>query len=70
MSPGDGVMSAEKRYLGDGVYASFDGYHVWIWTSDGIRESEKIALESTVLFALNTYDRDMRKQPIRIGDRP
>lgn len=38
----------DKRYLGDGVYAGFDGYHIWIWTSDGITESKKIAIESDV----------------------
>jgi hypothetical protein len=27
-------------YLGDGVYASFDGYHIWLYTDvDGQRHS-------------------------------
>lgn len=45
----------EPTYLGDAVYARFDGFHVWIWTSDGIRNSPEIALEPSVLAALNDY---------------
>jgi hypothetical protein len=47
-------------YLGDGVYCSFDGYQTWIWTSNGERESEKIALEVQVLSKLIEYDKRMR----------
>lgn len=43
------------EYIGDGVYATFDGYQVWIWTSDGIRQSEKVAIEPTTLGRLNAY---------------
>ena len=39
-------------YLGDGVYAQFDGYHVWVWTSDGLHPGDKIALDPSVLKAL------------------
>lgn len=38
-----------QTYLGDGVYAEFDGYQVYVWTSNGIKESERIALEPSVL---------------------
>jgi len=56
-------MEKEPTYLGDGVYATFDGYQVWVWTSNGIRESERIALEPEVLDALNRYDAQCRKRP-------
>ena len=49
------MMEAET-YLGDGVYASFDGFQVWVWTSNGLRESERIALEPGVLEALNRFN--------------
>jgi hypothetical protein len=39
------------RYLGDGVYASFDGYQIWISLHDGSR----IALEPEVIQALLKY---------------
>src|SRR6478609_7222956 len=45
----------DKSYLGDGVYCGHDGYHIWIWTSDGIRESEKIALELSAYENLVAY---------------
>ncbi len=45
---------APERYLGDGVYASFDGYQIWLHTQ---RESgwHEIALESEVLESLAMY---------------
>ena len=45
----------DETYLGDGVYAAQDGYHIWIWTSDGIDKSKPIALEPQVLDALTKY---------------
>lgn len=46
-------------YLGDGVYASFDGYQVWLRTP---RESgwHEIALEPPVLAALEEYVQSLR----------
>lgn len=41
----------ERDYLGDGVYAGHDGFQVWLATLQGSR----IALEPTVLAALNRY---------------
>ena len=43
-----------KTYLGDGVYASHDGYHVWL-SLDAQNPSIKIALEPAVLRALFDY---------------
>jgi hypothetical protein len=42
-------------YLGDGVYCCFDGYQIWLWTSNGYVDSERIALEPMVLDNLNRY---------------
>jgi hypothetical protein len=50
-----------KAYIGDGVYADFDGYYIWLYTSDGIEKSAKIALEPEVLDALNNFALEMRK---------
>ncbi len=44
-----------QTYLGDGVYARFDGYHVWIWTSDGYNKSVEIALEPAVIAEINAF---------------
>lgn len=47
-------MNARETYLGDGVYASFDGYHVWLDTR-GQEPVNKIALEPYVLKELWSY---------------
>jgi hypothetical protein len=44
----------KPKYLGDGVYASFDGYQIWLVVEPG---SKAIALEPAVLDALNDYAR-------------
>jgi hypothetical protein len=47
-----------KRYLGDGVYAGYDGYQVWIWADrDGQRHA--IALEPKTQVDLNRYFQDL-----------
>jgi len=48
------------EYLGDGVYASFDGYQVWLHV--GRHDSPPVvALEPAVLRALVEYDKRMRE---------
>lgn len=52
----------EDTHLGDGVYASFDGFHVWL----DLRAQDpsiRIALEPPVLRALDHY-RDALRQRI------
>lgn len=44
----------EDEYLGDGVYASFDGYHV-ILDLRGQDNTTRIALEPPVLIKLVRY---------------
>jgi hypothetical protein len=43
------------RYIGDGVYTSFDGYHIWLTTQEGMR----IALEPPVYDQLVRYQSDL-----------
>ena len=45
----------DKQYLGDGVYAQNDGFHIWLTVEDGIDVQHKIALEPQVLAALDRY---------------
>ena len=45
----------EPEYLGDGVYASFDGYHVWLRTGSHDNPDNTIALEPGVWNALVRY---------------
>lgn len=37
-----------RTYLGDGVYANFDGYYLWVTAENGLEVTDKIALDSTV----------------------
>jgi hypothetical protein len=44
-----------KTYLGDGVYANFDGYSIILTTEDGISVTNEIYLEPEVWQALLEY---------------
>ena len=48
----------EDRYLGDGVYASFDGYHV-VLDLRAQDNTTKIFLDPQVVFALREFTRDI-----------
>lgn len=50
-------MGNQKRYLGDSVYADFDGEYVWLTTENGYPDDprNKIALGPDELDALNQY---------------
>ena len=39
----------QKRYIGDSVYASFDGEYIWLETDNGLGVSNRIALDAEVL---------------------
>jgi hypothetical protein len=45
----------DPRYLGDGVYASYDGYHIWLAANH--HENKVVALEPEVFRALVEYAR-------------
>lgn len=49
----------KDRYLGDGVYASFDGYQIWLVLKDV--KNTRIALDPNVMDALNKYYEDIKK---------
>lgn len=48
-------LLTHKQYLGDGVYAGFDGYHLWLYTDNGLEVTDKIALEPEVLSSFFSY---------------
>ena len=50
-------MSEEdtRVYLGDGVYASFDGYQIWLTTQRSGSRTDSIALEPAVYAKLVEY---------------
>lgn len=47
-------MRLFEEYLGDGVYAWFDGYQIWLWAErDGQRH--EIAIDLGTHYAFNRY---------------
>ncbi len=46
-------MDEHKTYLGDGVYASFDGFQIWLAANHP--ENKVVALEPSVLDRLYKY---------------
>jgi len=48
-------MSQFKQYLGDSVYADFDGFAVTLTTENGDGPSNTIVLEPQIVKALNRY---------------
>lgn len=51
ISPREPIFKSE--YLGDAVYASFDGYQLWLRTGDG--RDQQIALDFGVMINLLRY---------------
>lgn len=60
VSTQDSALSHD-RYLGDGVYASFDGYHIWLAAND--YGNKVVALEPGVLAELLRYARRIWRIP-------
>jgi hypothetical protein len=49
-----------KDYLGDGVYAIFDGYGIWLHANDHANPTDRIYLEPPVLEALHRFEERVR----------
>ena len=56
----------DKRYLGDSVYAAFDGYQIRLTTENGFGPSNEIFIEPEVLKALNRYYTEAISEPTEI----
>ncbi len=61
---------AYKQYLGDAVYAEWDGMHVVLTTEDGIEVKARIALDTYVLEALDLYVKRLFKTLEAAADEP
>lgn len=51
--------TADRRYLGDGVTATFDGYQIWL-RAERDSMTHEIAIEPQVFVALEKYVADLR----------
>jgi len=52
----------DMRYLGDGVYATYDGYHVQLTVENGEEVLQEIFLDPSVIIELLRYFEDIKKQ--------
>lgn len=52
----------KDTYLGDGVYASFDNYHIWLAVDD--HTNKVVALEPSVYEALVRYAERLKTEGI------
>lgn len=48
-------MADERKYLGDGLYASDDGYQIALAASNGMDDGDVVYLEPPVLRELLAY---------------
>lgn len=57
------MIKGDKEYIGDGVYAEYDGnMGIWLTTENGYFVTNKIYLEDTVFYDLQLYWKRMREE--------
>ena len=49
------MVVKEQDYVGDGVYALFDGFGIWLHANDHEHPTDRIYLEPQVLELLNRF---------------
>lgn len=59
-------MDHTKRYLGDGLYASDDGYQLCLSASNGIETHDEVYLDGDVLVSLFRYLEEKRNISITV----
>lgn len=47
--------SDDWLYMGDGVYAKYDGFSIWLRTGSHIEPTNEICLEPSVINSLNIF---------------
>ena len=54
-------MNDKKEYLGDGLYATFDGWGIWLTSEDWVSVLNKVYLEPSVLQGFENYVTRLRE---------
>lgn len=54
-------MNKDDVYLGDGLYASFDGWQIELYAWNGEEKNNHVYLEPTVLAAFLRYVESLKK---------
>lgn len=55
-------MSKKKKYLSDGVYADYDGYHIVLTAENGIETTNTIYLDDTTTEALLNFIKSLKEK--------
>jgi hypothetical protein len=55
-------MDEDDVYLGDGLYASFDGYQIELYASNRICKTNQVYLDPHVLAAFLRYVESLKEQ--------
>lgn len=56
------MPTSKDVYLGDGLYAAFDGFQIELYASDGLHKTNQVYLEPAVLAAFLKYVDFLLKQ--------
>lgn len=59
-------MIKGKVYLGDGLYARDDGYHIWLTAENGISVQHEVALDPDVLRVFMSFVERTRNLKITV----
>ena len=54
-------MKRKAVYLGDGLYAEFDGYQICLYASNGVYATNTVYLDPKVLESFLRYVEDLKK---------
>lgn len=52
----------EPEYLGDGLYASWDGWQIRLYAYNGVRATNEVFLEPAVLAAFLRYAQNLKRK--------
>jgi len=57
-------------YLGDGLYAIFDGFGIWLHANDHENPTDKVYLEPEVFSSLVQFEKDSKSKEVleRLGN--
>ena len=53
------IQAPAKRYLGDGAYVEFDGYHIRLTTENGFEVTNRVALDPDVWRSFKLWGKEL-----------
>ena len=56
------INGVPHSYLGDGLYAKYDGLGIWLMANDHKEPTDKVYLEPSVHQAFLRFIKDLRRQ--------